>query len=124
MAKITKFEDLEVWKEGRNLRRQMYSFTKKREFSKDFSLVDQLRRASISITSNIAEGFDAQSNAEFVRFLKYSRRSTSEVKDQLYVALDEAYITEKEFLEAYELGSKVSKMLFGFIRYLKNSGKK
>ena len=102
----------------------MYSFTKKKEFSRDFSLVDQLRRASISITSNIAEGFDAQSNPEFVRFLKYSRRSTSEVKDQLYVALDEAYITEKEFLEAYELASAVSKMLFGFIRYLKGSGKK
>ena len=124
MAKITRFEDLEIWKEGRNLRRQMYLFTKRKEFSRDFSLLDQLRRASVSITSNIAEGFDAQSNPEFIRFLKYSRRSTSEVKDQLYVALDEAYITEKEFLETYELASKVSKMLFGFIRYLKNSAKK
>jgi len=124
LAKIIRFEDLEVWQEGRNLRRQVYSFTKKKEFSRDFSLVDQLRRASISITSNIAEGFDAQSNVEFVRFLRYSRRSSSEVKDQLYAALDEGYITEKEFLQAYDLASKVSKMLYGFINYLKNSKNK
>ena len=124
MTKVIRFEDLEVWKEGRNLRRQVYSFTQKKEFSKYFSLVDQLRRASISITSIIAEGFDAQSNTEFVRFLRYSRRSASEVKDQLYAALDEGYITEREFLQAYELASTVSKMLYGFIRYLKNSTKK
>lgn len=124
MAKVIKFEDLDVWKEGRELTRRIYKCSRNKQFSRDFSLRDQIRGAAISVTSNIAEGFDAQSNSEFVRFLNYSRRSTSEVKSQLYVALDENYIERQEFAELYELASKVSKMLFGFIRYLKTSRRK
>ncbi|MBI3578037.1 MAG: four helix bundle protein [Ignavibacteriales bacterium] len=121
--KIVRFEDLEVWKEGRKLTKKIYALTKNKKFSRDFSLVDQIRRAVVSITSNIAEGFDAQSNIEFIRFLKYSRRSVSEVKNQLYIALDEEYIEQIEFDEAYEMCSTVSKMLFGFMRYLKQPRK-
>ena len=124
MAKAIRFEDLEVWKEGRELTRKVYKCSRNRQFSRDFSLRDHIRGAAISVTSNIAEGFDAQSNLEFVRFLNYSRRSTSEVKSQLYVALDENYIQQNEFTEIYELASKVSKMLFGFMRYLKTSNRK
>lgn len=124
MAKVIKFEDLDVWKEGRELTRRIYKCSRNKQFSRDFSLRDQIRGAAISVTSNIAEGFDAQSNSEFVRFLNYSRRSISEVKSQLYVALDENYIERQEFAELYELASKVSKMLFGFIRYLKTSRRK
>lgn len=119
--KILRFEDLEVWRDGRRLTQRIYQLTRGKGFSRDFSLCDQMRRAAISITSNIAEGFDAQSNLEFVRFLTYSRRSTSEVKSQLYVALDEAYVTEAEFDELYEQCSTISKMLLGFIRYLRRT---
>ena len=104
--------------------RLVYSVTRQVKFAKDFSLVDQIRRAVISVTSNIAEGFDAQSNAEFIRFLKYSRRSVSEIKNQLYVALDEQYITEKQFNDIYEKASKVSKLLHGFIKYLQTYKRK
>lgn len=117
--KILRFEDLEVWKEGRKLSRKIYVLTRGKKFSMDYPLVDQIRRAVISITSNIAEGFDSQSNVEFVRFLKYSRRSVSEVKNQLYIALDEEYISQKDFDEAYELCSTISKMLYGFMSYLR-----
>jgi four helix bundle protein len=119
--KILRFEDLEVWKEARQLTQRVYALTRKKEFSKDFSLPDQIRRAAISITSNIAEGFDAQSNAEFVRFLRYSRRSASEVKNQLYIALDQHYITQEEFDDTYGMCSTVSKMLYGFMGYLRKS---
>lgn len=117
--KILRFEDLEVWKEGRKLSRKIYVLTRGKKFSRDYPLVDQISRAVISITSNIAEGFDSQSNVEFVRFLKYSRRSVSEVKNQLYIALDEEYVTREDFDEAYEMCSAISKMLFGFMRYLR-----
>jgi four helix bundle protein len=119
--KITRFEDLDAWKEGRKLVNKIYGLSSGQKFSKDFSLKDQIRRAVISITSNIAEGFDAQSNAEFVRFLAYGRRSSSEVKNQLYIALDQKYITQEQFEEAYELASTVSKIIFGLIRYLRRA---
>lgn len=121
MGSIVKFEDLPIWKEGRELTRKVYSCSRRKPFVSDFPLVDQIRRACISITSNIAEGFDARSNAEFIRFLGYARRSISEVKNQLYVALDENYITHDEFSSLYEHSSTISKMLCGFMQYLKRT---
>jgi four helix bundle protein len=120
-VKITRFEDLLVWQEARKLTRKVYALTSEKKFSRDYSLTDQIRRACVSVTSNIAEGFDAQSNIEFIRFLNYSRRSVSEVKNQLYVALDEGYVGESEFSELYEMCSTVSKMICGFIRYLRSA---
>lgn len=117
--KILRFEDLEVWRESRKLSKRIYTLTRGKKFSRDFPLVDQIRRAVVSLTSNIAEGFDSQSNIEFVRFLRYARRSVSEVKNQLYIALDEEYVTQEDFDEAYEMCSAISKMLFGFMRYLR-----
>lgn len=119
--KIQRFEDLDVWREGRELTKKIYSLTKIKGFSRDFPLVDQIRRAAISVTSNIAEGFDAQSNAEFARFLSFARRSASEVKSQLYVALDEGYIDNLEFTDTYEMASRISRMIWGFIKYLKKN---
>ena len=119
--KILRFEDLDVWREARMLVQRVYSLTRGKEFSKGFSLSDQIRRAAISVTSNIAQGFDAQSNAEFVQFLTYSRRSVSEVKNQLYIALDQKYITQQEFDDTYAMCANVSKMLHGFMGYLKTS---
>lgn len=118
--KITRFEDIEAWQIARDLCRLVYKATKKEKFSKDFSLKDQVCRASVSIMSNIAEGFDSGTNAEFARFLSYSQRSCSELQSELYVALDQGYVTKKEFDEIYSLSDKVKTKIGAFIKYLKN----
>ena len=118
MGRIERFEDIDCWKEARKLVKLVYSLTKKEPFSRDWGLRDQIQRAAISIMSNIAEGFESQGNREFVQFLFYAKRSSGEVRAQLYAALDLGYINEVEFREASELAIKVSKMLSNFITYL------
>jgi len=117
--KIDRFEDLECWKEARELTRAIYSFAKEERFSRDFRLSGQIVGAAISIMNNICEGFDSGSNKEFMRFLSYSRRSCSEVQTCLYVALDQEYIQEEQFLETYQHCEKVRKIIDGLIRYLR-----
>ena len=119
--KITIFEDIEGWQIARELTKLVYSLTNKDEFSKDYGLKDQVRRASVSIMANTAEGFDGGSNAEFIRFLVYAQRSCSEVQSEMYVALDQAYITQKEFDKAYSLASLAKSKIGGFIKYLKQT---
>ena len=92
--------------------------TSKGKFKTDFGLKDQIQRAAVSIISNIAEGFDSQSNLEFQKFLIYFCRSVSEVKTQLYVASDLKYISEKDFENMFSKTNKVGKLVNGFIRYL------
>jgi four helix bundle protein len=96
MAKIERFEDLQSWQKGRQLTNMIYDLTEHPKFSKDFRLRDQIQDAAGSVMHNIAEGFDSGSNPEFIRFLKISRRSASEVQSELYLALDRKYITEEE----------------------------
>ncbi len=98
----------------------VYEITKKGAFARDYRLRDQITGAAISIMNNIAEGFDSQSNTEFKRFLRYSRRSVSEVQNCLYVALDQKYIEESEFKKIYEQGVKTRKVIDGMLRYLKS----
>jgi len=117
--KIIRFEDLDCWKEARGLSKNVYDFTKRPIFSKDYRLSDQITGAAISVMNNICEGFDAKSNKEFIRFLNYSRRSCSEVQNCLYVALDQSYISENEFQNTYVHCAKVRKIIDGLIRYLK-----
>ena len=97
MATVDNFEDLEVWQNARALTARIYKLTRNGEFSKDFGLRDQIRRAAISIVSNIAEGFGRKSNSQFIPFLEIASGSTSEVEAQLYVALDLEYITKEQF---------------------------
>ncbi|PIP17553.1 MAG: four helix bundle protein [Parcubacteria group bacterium CG23_combo_of_CG06-09_8_20_14_all_35_9] len=97
-----------------------YSYTRKNKFSKDFSLCDQIRRASVSVMSNIAEGFESQSNSEFIKFLFYAKRSSGEVRCQLYIAKDQGHIFEEKFKIAYEQTIYISKLISKFITYLKN----
>jgi len=85
---------------------------------RDYGLRDQTCRAAISVTANIAEGFDSQSDIEFVRFLNYARRSASEIQSHLYVALDQKYITQKQFDEIYQKAVETKNLISGFIRYL------
>lgn len=119
--KIVRFEDIEAWKEARILTKMIYEVTKKAAFSRDFGLKDQIQKASVSVLSNIAEGFDSQSKAGFIKFLIYARGSTSEVKSQSCVALDQGFVNQEEFDVIYEQASKVARLVNGFIRYLAKS---
>ena len=119
--RINKFEDIKAWQEARVLTRDIYKTTKREIFSKDFSLVDQVRRASVSIMANIAEGFDAGSNAEFCKFLSYSQRSVSELQSHLYVALDQDYVTNSTFTKLYDKCCEVKSLIGGFIKYLRGN---
>ncbi|MCX7044094.1 MAG: four helix bundle protein [Candidatus Sumerlaeota bacterium] len=121
MSGLERFEDIEGWKKARELAKNIYHATASGNFSKDFGLRDQIRRASVSIMSNIAEGFDRGGNKEFLNFLAMSKGSVGEVKSQLYIAMDVGYITEDEFQKLYSLASEVSKLIGGFIRYLQQS---
>ncbi|MFP4023570.1 MAG: four helix bundle protein [Thiohalospira sp.] len=121
MAKIEKFEDLEVWQVARELCKIVYSLTKKDPFCKDFELVRQIRKSSGSIMDNIAEGYERDGNKEFIQFLSISKGSCGEVRSQSYRALDQIYISKEEFEELYNKASSISKMLSGFINYLRKS---
>ena len=119
--KIERFEDVEGWQEARVLVQIVYEVSSKRQFARDFPLRRQIEDAAASVMANIAEGFDAGSDAEFIRFLGYSRRSASEVQSHLYIALDRGYVTEKEFEPIYQKATQAKKLINGFIRYLRKS---
>jgi len=119
MASVHRFEDIDAWQEARKLTKTSYALTQTGRFAKDWGLVDQLQRASVSVMTNIAEGFDSGSNPEFVRFLGYARRSASEAQSVLYIALDQGYITDDQFSSAYEQAEKVRRMVTSFSRYLR-----
>ena len=118
--KITKFEDLDCWREARKFVNMVYELTNSTGFKRDNRLKDQATGAAISVMNNISEGFDSQSNTEFLRFLRYSRRSVSEVQSCLYVALDQRFIEEGSFSRVYEQGIKTRQLIDGLIRYLKS----
>ena len=124
MATFTKFEDIESWQKGRELTRRVYKVSTKPRFARDFGLRDQIRRASVSIMSNIAEGFDRSGRAEFIQFLATAKGSAAEVKCQLYVALDQTYIDEAEFNDLSTLAEETSRMIGGLMKYLRSSSYK
>src|SRR5262249_26484266 len=97
MATIEKFEDIEAWKLARRVSNLVYEASSQEKFCRDFALVNQIRRASISILSNIAEGFERQGNKEFLQFLAVAKGSCGEVRSQLYIALDQNYIERVTF---------------------------
>jgi four helix bundle protein len=102
MPTFKRFEDIMAWQKARQVTNTVYNVTKNGEFAKDFSLRDQIRRASVSIMANIAEGFARRSDKDFAYFLNISRSSAAEVQSHLYVALDQGYIEQKEFNEIYK----------------------
>ena len=119
MARINSFEEIEAWKKCREFTRILYSITNKEEFEKDFDLKRQIRKATVSITSNIAEGFERNTDKEFIQFLYYAKASAGEVRSQLYLAFDLGYIKEEVFRDLYERIINISKLISGFIKYLK-----
>jgi four helix bundle protein len=116
--KIERFEDIEAWKLAREITGAVYRATDADGFNKDFGLRDQIRRAAGSIMHNIAEGFDAGSNAEFMRFLSYAKRSCTEVQSELYVALDRRYLAQQQFNTLYDQVRLTRAKIGAFIKYL------
>lgn len=121
MARIERFEDLEAWQRAREFTKAVYRLTGNGRFRKDYSLRDQMRRASVSVMSNVAEGFERGGDKEFRQFLALAKGSTGEVRSHLYVALDAELITEAEFDRLYALASRVAQILSGLMRYLQRS---
>jgi len=111
---IARFEDIEAWKAARALTQGIYRTTGGASFSKDFGLRDQVQRAAVSIMANIAEGFDANSDDEFVRFLRYALRSATEVQSHLYVAADQGYISGEDFTQLYDQAIEAKTLIAGF----------
>lgn len=116
--KIERFEDIEAWQLARQLTQKVYELTKKEKFARDFGLKGQIQDAAGSSMHNIAEGFDSETNLEFIRFLRYAKRSCTEVQSQLYVALDQEYTTQTEFQDIYDHAGRTRAAIRGFIKYL------
>ncbi|MGO1585285.1 four helix bundle protein [Mesonia sp.] len=119
MARFSSFEEIGSWKKARELNKGIYQLTSKaNSFSKDFALRDQIRRSSISISSNIAEGFERETNKEFIRFLYIAKASAGEFRSQLYLAYDLKYVDEEQFEMLNIKVTEISKMISGLISYL------
>lgn len=111
MRKVERFEELVARQKARQLTRKVYGLTRKGNFARDFGLKGQIQDAAGSSMHNIAEGFDSETNPEFVRFLRYAKRSCNEVQSQLYVALDQQYITKAEFQDVYDHAGRTFTLL-------------
>jgi len=119
MAKVERFEDLEVWKAARDVVNAIYEASASETFYRDYALRDQIRRAAISIPSNIAEGFSRRSNREFIQFLFIAKGSVAEVQSQLYTALDQGYVSQETFSAIYERLEVIARKTSRLITYLK-----
>jgi four helix bundle protein len=118
MPTITRFEDIEAWQTARQLTRRIYEVSANGAFARDFGLKDQIRRAAVSVMSNIAEGFESLTQAIFIRYLGYAKASAGEVRAQLYTAIDVGHLDQTQFDELYDLADKTSRQISRFISYL------
>jgi four helix bundle protein len=121
MSTVHRFEDLEAWKLARAFTELVYAASGMGNFGRDFALRDQIRRASISIVSNIAEGFERDGDKEFLQFLSVAKGSCGEVRAQLCLALDQNYITQAEFDNLTSKAIQLRRIISGLIRYLRQS---
>jgi four helix bundle protein len=118
MARFNSFEEIIAWQKARELNSEIYRITNKGPFSKDFDLRGQIRRSSISISSNIAEGFERETGKEFIRFLYIAKASAGEFRSQLYLASDLDYLESGEFERLNAKVNEISKLVSGLIKYL------
>jgi four helix bundle protein len=124
MGTVKSFEELVVWRKSMDLIEKIYQITKEPPFYKDFGLVDQIRRASISIAANIAEGMERDGNKELINFLFIAKGSCGELICHIHIARRLEYINKLLFEEIYNFAIEISKALGKFIHYLKGSGLK
>jgi four helix bundle protein len=115
------FEEIEGWKKARELTRKVYSVSGKGHFNADYGLRDQMRRAAVSVMSNIAEGAERGGSGEFLQFLSMAKGSTGEVRAQLHVALDQGYIDGKDFDRLTSLAEETAKLIAGLMNYLRKT---
>jgi four helix bundle protein len=120
MGTISRFEEIEAWQNARELTKQIYQLSALGEFSRDFGLRDQIRRAAVSIMSNIAEGFESQTQSLFIKYLGIAKASAGEVRSQLYIASDLGYLSPEELRNTINLAEKVSRLIYGFVKYLQS----
>jgi four helix bundle protein len=123
MATIERFEQIEAWQTARELTKLMYQLSNKGAFATDFGLRDQIRRAAVSVMSNIAEGFESRTTGLFIDFLGRAKASAGEVRAQAYVCLDAGYIDQNNFDNLIQMAEKCSKQLSNFMWYLENKRK-
>ena len=121
MPRVQKFEDLEAWKKARTITKEVYALSNAGLFSKEFGLKDQIRRAAVSIMSNIAEGFERDGDKEFVNFLSIAKGSAGETRSLLYVAKDQNYISESQFDAVFSHLTECSRVIAGLSSYLRQS---
>ncbi len=124
MTGIARFEEIQAWQSARELTNSIYALTKLTGFNRDFALRDQIRRAAVSVMSNIAEGFESRTDVQFISYLGIARASAGETRAQLYIALDQSYINEEQFKEAYSLAEKCGRQVAKFIAYLEVNPRK
>ena len=118
--KVERFEELIAWQKARELTIQVYELTKEGAFSKDYGLREQIRRAAVSVMSNLAEGFERGSSSEFHQFIVIAKGSCAEVRSQLYVAQDVGYITQNQFEHTSKLAEEVSRIIGGLKTTVRN----
>jgi len=121
MATIERFEDLEAWQRARELTNVIYDMSDVGAFARDFALRDQIRRAAVSIMSNIAEGFESRTSRLYIEHLGRAKASCGEVRSQLYLAYDRQYVSGEVFEQTLALAESVSRLTHGLIRYLSNA---
>lgn len=121
MSRIQRFEDLEAWKMAREIAGEIYRVSNSAHFARDFGLRDQIRRASVSVMSNIAEGFERDGDKEFIQFLSVAKGSAGEARSQLYVALDQKYLPESDYERINRQLTECSRVISGLLNYLKQS---
>src|SRR3972149_2863982 len=124
MANITRFEEIEAWKTARELTHLVYQISAQGVFERDFGLKDQIRRASVSVMSNIAEGFESRTDVQLINYRGMAKASAGEVRAQLYVSLDQKYLTQTQFDKAFTLAQTASRQLMRFIQYLEQNPRK
>ena len=122
--KTEKFEDLIAWQKARELTKEVYHISGRGDFAKDYGLKDQIRRAAISIMSNIAEGFDRGGRSEFHHFVVIAKGSCAEVRSQLYIAYDIGYISKEEFNILNDMTLELSRFLGGLRKSIDKQRKK
>jgi four helix bundle protein len=120
MTSAKRFEELEVWQKAKELTNLVYKYSSDGAFARDFGLRDQIRRAAVSVMSNIAEGFESQTQAMFIKYLAHAKGSAGELRAQLYIARDQGFITDEEFKMIVSLAEICSKQLARFIQYLES----
>lgn len=120
MTTAKRFEELEVWQKTKGLTNLVYKYSSDGVFARDFGLRDQMRRVAVSIMSNIAEGFESQTQAMFIKYLGYAKGSAGELRAQLYIARDQNYLSVEQFSEMFSLAEICSRQLARFIQYLES----